>query len=71
MNSKIRKDEFSVSPTEITLGTRIVSVSRISLRARASASKNGRIVIKGPNSYSYSKVVHIEHIKFSIDNQLS
>jgi len=37
----------------------------------ASASKNGRIVIKGPNSYSSSKEVLLEEIKFRIDNQLS
>jgi len=37
----------------------------------ASASKNGMIVIKGPNSYSSSKEVLLEEIKFRIDNQLS
>jgi len=37
----------------------------------ASALKNGKIVIKGPNSYSSSKEVLLEEIKFRIDNQLS
>ena len=37
----------------------------------ASASKNGKIVIKGPNSYSSSKEILLEEIKFRIDNQLS
>ena len=37
----------------------------------ASATKNGIVVIKGPDSYSSSKEILLEEIKFKIDNQLS
>lgn len=37
----------------------------------AVAVKDGKVRIKGPNSYSSSKTVLLEEIKFRIDNQLS
>lgn len=37
----------------------------------AVAVKDGKVRIKGPNSYSSSKTILLEEIKFRIDNQLS
>ena len=40
-------------------------------RHYATGEKNGVIVFKGPDSYSSSKEILLEEIKFKIDNQLS
>ena len=40
-------------------------------RHYATGEKNGIVVFKGPNSYSSSKEILLEEIKFRIDNQLS
>jgi len=37
----------------------------------AVAIKDGKVKIKGPNSYSSSKEILLEEIKFRIDNELS
>lgn len=73
----VTKETETLVDPELTYKGYILKIQRtpespvLAPRHFAVAVKDGKVRIKGPNSYSSSKTVLLEEIKFRIDNQLS
>ena len=73
----VTKETETLVDPELTYKGYVLKIQRtpespvLAPRHFAVAVKDGKVRIKGPNSYSSSKTVLLEEIKFRIDNQLS